>query len=112
MLKSKAGLPLPNWSSIVSGLQKPSSPPHINSSSSFSATPTTIVHPPAMATPARYAPLVLPAVLHELSSKYAARIPTWGSDEEILAEEFVDRFSDFIDREEVDDKDVKLRLFP
>jgi hypothetical protein len=64
-----------------------------------------------MAVPARYAPLALPAVLHDLPSKYAARIPTWGGDEEITAEEHVDRFNDFVDREEVDDEDVKLRLF-
>ena len=98
-LKSKAGLALPNWSSIVSGLQKPRSSPHISSSSSFPTPHKTIVHPPVMDAPARYAPLVLPAVLHELPSKYATRIPTWGSDEEISAEEFVDRFNDFIDKE-------------
>ena len=91
MLKFKAGLPLPNWSYIVSGLKKPNNPPHI-SSSSFSASPTPNVHPPVMAAPDRYAPLVLPAILHDLPSKYAARILTWGSDEEISAEEFVDRF--------------------
>ena len=51
---------------------------------------------------ARYSLLVLPAVFHDLPSKYAARIPTWGSDEEITAEEHLDRFNDFIDREEVD----------
>jgi len=64
-----------------------------------------------MAVPARYAPLALLAVLHDLPSKYAARIPTWGGDEEITAEEHVDKFNEFIDREEVDDEDVKLRLF-
>ena len=52
LLKSKSGLPLPNWSSIVSGLQKPKNPPHISSSSS--SAPTTTVHPPVMAAPARY----------------------------------------------------------
>jgi len=99
LLNSKAGLPLPNWSSFVSGLQKPSSPPHISSSSSVPVIPITIVPPLIMAAPARYAALVLPIVLHNLPSKYAARIPTLGSDEEITAEEHVYRFNDFVDRE-------------
>lgn len=130
-LESKASLPLPNWSSFVSGLQnlsslphissssftipsrlhKPSNPPRIISSSSVPVIPTTIVPPLIMATPARYAPLVLPIVLYDLPSKYAARIPTWGGDEEIIAEEQVDKFNDFADREEFDDEDVKLTLF-
>lgn len=132
-MKSKAGLHLPNWSSFVSGLQKPSSPlhisssssvstipsglqkpsspPHISSSSSVPIIPITTVPPLIMVAPTRYAPPVLPAVLHDLPSKYDARIPTWGSDEEITAEEHVDRFNDFVDREEVDDEDVKLRHF-
>ena len=38
--------------------------------------------PPPPAAPARYAPLVLPAVLHDLPTKYAAKIKTWGSDED------------------------------
>ena len=67
--------------------------------------------PPPPAAPARYAPLVLPAAFHDLHSKYVARIKTWGSDEDITVEEHVDQFNDFIDREEVDDEDVKLRLF-
>jgi len=64
-----------------------------------------------MVVPARYAPLALPVILHDLPSKYAARVPTWGGDEEITAEEHVDRFNDFVNREEVDDEYVKLRLF-
>ena len=107
LLKSKVGLPLPNWSSIVSGLQKPSSPPHISSSSSVSFTPKTTFHLSSMVAPAMYAPLVLPVVLHDLPSKYDARIPTWGSDEEITTKEHVDIFNDFTDREEIDDEDVK-----
>lgn len=64
-----------------------------------------------MAIPTRYAPLALPTILHDLLSKYATRIPTWGGDEEIIAMEYVDKFNDFPDREDVDDPDVKLRLF-
>ena len=73
-LKTKAGLPLPNWSSIVSGLQKPNSPSHISSSSSVSTIPKTIVHPLNMVGPTRHDPLVLPVVFHDLPSKYVARI--------------------------------------
>ena len=90
LLKSKAGLPIPNWSSIVSGLQKPNSPSYISSSSSISTIPKTIVHPLNIAGPARYAPHFLPVVLHDLPSKYAARIQTWGSDEELTTEKHVD----------------------
>jgi len=133
LLKSKAGLPLPNWSTFVSGFQSPSSPFHIITSSSASTSPiglqtpsnlphissvssVPLVHvitvpPLIMAVPAKYAPLALPTVLNDLPSKYTARIPTWGGDEEIIAEENVDRFNDFVDREEIDDEDVKLRLF-
>lgn len=64
-----------------------------------------------MVVPTRYAALALPTVLHDLPSKYAARNPTWGGDEEITVEEHVDKFNDFADKEEVDDEDVKLRPF-
>lgn len=133
LLKSKVGLPLPNWSTFVTGLQSPSSPPCISSSSFVSAIPSglqkpgsplhigssyfvpivpvTSVHPAVMVVPAMYAPLVLPTVLHDLPSKYAARIPTWGGDKEITAKEHVDRFNDFANREEVNDEDVRLGLF-
>jgi len=130
LLKSKTSLPLPNWSSFVSDLQSPNILFRTNTLSSASASPNSpqtlsqtssgptghtipVVTTPlfTMATPARYAPLDLPAVLHDLPSKYAARIPTWGGDEDITVEEHVDRFNDFVDREEVDDEDVKLRLF-
>lgn len=40
LLKSKAGLPLPNWSIFVTGLQSPSSPICISSSSSVSTIPS------------------------------------------------------------------------
>ena len=133
LLKSKTDLPLPNWSTFVSGLQSPNSPFRTSTLSSASASPGSsqslgnpplisfgftvpivpiITSPPfIMAIPTRYAPLALLAVLHDLPSKYAARIPTWGGDEDITSEEHVDRFNDFVDREEVDDEDVKVRLF-
>jgi hypothetical protein len=130
LFKSKTGLPLPDWSSFVSGLQSPNSPFRTHTLSSASVSPNSpqttsqstsalsghtvpivTVPPFQMAVPARYAPLALPQILHDLPSKYAARIPTWGGDEDVTAEEHVDRFNDFVDREEVDDEDVKLRLF-
>jgi len=79
-------------SASPSGFRTPSNPPHISSIPSISLVP-------------------IITVPHDLPSKYAARIPTWGGDEEITVEEHVDRFNDFANREEVDDEDVKLKLF-
>ena len=118
-LRSKIGFPLLDWSSIVSGQQRPNNPPPNSSSSSITVVPkATIVPiimarnvPPPPAAPARYAPLALPVVLNSFPSKYFARIKTWVIDEEITTEEHVDLFNEFIDREEVDHEDVKLRLF-
>ena len=120
LLRSKIGFPLLDWSSIVSGQQRPNNPPPNSSSSSIIVVPKTTtvlvimagnVPPPPAAAPARYAPLVLPVVLNALLSKYSAKIKIWGSDEEITAKEHVDQFNDFIDREEIDHEDVKMRLF-
>ena len=57
-----------------------------------------IFPPPPPIGPTRYAPLVLPNVLHDLLDGYSTRIKTFGSEEEISAEEHVDQFNDFIDR--------------
>lgn len=94
-----------------SGSQTPGNPPHISFISSVLSVLVIIVPPLTMAIPSRYAPLALLAILHDLPSKYATRIPTWVGDEEITVEEHVDRFKDSVDREEVDDEYVKLRLF-
>ena len=106
-LRRKSGIPLPDLSSFVTGLQRPTTPPPKNSYSTIvvpknTTVPVTMagnVLPPPPDAPARYAPLVLVVVLNALPSKYSARIKTWGSDEEITTEEHVDQFNDFIDRE-------------
>lgn len=60
---------------------------------------------------ARFAPLVLPAQLHDLPQEYSQRIKTYGPKGDITAQQHLDRFSDFYDLEEVDYEDAKLRLF-
>ena len=60
---------------------------------------------------ARFSPLVLPAVLDDLPQNYAQRISLYDGDGNFIVRQHVDRFDDFIDLEEVDDDDVKMRLF-
>jgi len=43
-----------------------------------------------MAGPARYAPLVLPIVLHDLPQGYSTRIKNFGSEEGITPKQHVD----------------------
>ena len=66
-------------------------------------------HPPVF--PARFAPLVLLAILHDLPQNYAQRIRLYGVEEDITTQQHVDRFSDFVDLEEVDYDDVNMRLY-
>jgi len=65
--------------------------------------------PKTMAT--RHAPLVLPAQLHDLSQNYNQSIKSYDVEENILAQRHLDWFNDFVDLEEVDDEDFKVRLF-
>ena len=60
---------------------------------------------------ARFAPLRLPAVLHDLPQNYSQRISLFDGEGDITAKQHVAKFEDFIDLEEVDYPDVKLRLF-
>ena len=96
LLRSKFGFPLPDWSSIVTGQQRPTTAPPNSSSPSTVVVPKTTTVPVIMAgnvppPPARYAPLVLLAVLNALPSKYFARLKTWGSDEDITTEVHVEQ---------------------
>lgn len=120
LLRSKSGFPLLNWSKIVTGQERPNNPPPNSSFSSTVVVPKTTtvpvimaenVPPPPADALARYAPLVLIVSLNPLPSKYFARIKTRGSDEEITVEENVDQFNNFIDREDFDHEDFKMRLF-
>lgn len=65
--------------------------------------------PLAMA--ARFAPLVLPAQLHDLPQAYSQRIKTFGAEGDITTQQHLNRFNDLCDLEEVDYEDAKLRLF-
>ena len=60
---------------------------------------------------ARFAPLALPAVLHDLPLNYAQRISLYDGEGNVTAKYHVGKFDDFIYLEEVDYEDVKMRLF-
>lgn len=60
---------------------------------------------------ARYAPLVLPAQLHDLPLNYGQRLPQYDGIGEFTAKQHVDKVIDFMDLEEVDHDDVKIRVF-
>ena len=59
----------------------------------------------------RFAPLRLPAVLHDLPQNYSQRISLFDGEGGITAKQHVAKFEDFVDLEEVDYADVKMRLF-
>jgi hypothetical protein len=60
---------------------------------------------------ARFSPLILPVVLHDLPQEYNLRIKLYDVEGNISAQKHLDWFNDFIDLEEVDFADVKMRLF-
>lgn len=60
---------------------------------------------------AKFSLLVLPAQLHDLPQNYSERIKTYNAEGDITAQQHLDRFNDFVDLEEVDYEDAKMRLF-
>jgi hypothetical protein len=66
---------------------------------------------PPRAMAARFAPLVLPAQLHDLPRNYSSRIKLFDVEGNISAQRHLDWFNDFVDLEEVDYADAKMRLF-
>ena len=46
-----------------------------------------------------------------MPDNYAQRIRQFGDEGDIIAQQHLDRFLDFIDLEDVDHEDVKMRLF-
>lgn len=60
---------------------------------------------------ARFSLLVHPAQLHDLPQNYSERIKTYNAEGDITAQQHLDRFNDFVDLEEVDYEDAKMRLF-
>ena len=60
---------------------------------------------------ARFAPLALPVVLHDLPLNYVQIISLYDGEGNVSAKYHVGKFDDFVDLEEVDYEDVKMRLF-
>ena len=58
-----------------------------------------------------YCPLALPTSLNPMPDSYNQRIKQFGEDGDLTAQQHVDWFQDFVDLEEVDEDDVKMRLF-
>jgi hypothetical protein len=69
------------------------------------------IHPPPPIMAARYAPLVLAAPLHNMPQDYQTRIPQFDGTGNMTAQQHVDKMNDFFDLQEVDEEDVKMRLF-
>jgi hypothetical protein len=59
---------------------------------------------------ARFAPLSLPAQLHDFPQNYNQRIKLYDVEGNASAQKHLDWFNDFFDLEEVDYEDVKMRL--
>ena len=93
---------------LVSQKFQPYIPPTVQTPPAFQAPPFVPNPPTRMAV--RFSPLTLPVVLHDLPQNYAQRISLYDRDGN-TARQHVDTFDDFIDLEEVDDDDVKMRLF-
>ena len=64
--------------------------------------------PRVMAT--KFAPLILPAQLHDLPQNYSQRIRLYDSEGNVFTQRHLEWFDDFIDLEEVDYTDAKMRL--
>jgi hypothetical protein len=60
---------------------------------------------------ARFTPLILPAQLHDLPQNYNQRIRLYDVEGNVSAQRHLDWFNDFVDLEEVDYADAKMRLF-
>jgi hypothetical protein len=58
-----------------------------------------------------FTPLILPAQLHDLPHNYSQRIKLYYAEGNVSSQKHLDWFNDFVDLEEVDYADVKMRLF-
>jgi hypothetical protein len=59
----------------------------------------------------RFTPLILPAQLHDLPQNYSQRIRLYNIEGNVYAQRHLDWLNDFVDLEEVDYADAKMRLF-
>jgi hypothetical protein len=76
--------------------------------------PTQTIQPvqiPPRVMAARFSPLALPAQLHDLPQNYNQRIKLYDVEGNASAQKHLDWFNDFVDLEEVDYEDAKMRLF-
>ena len=72
--------------------------------------PSVPLNPPRLMA-ARFAPLRLPILLHDLPQNYSQIISLFDGEGDITAKQHVAKFEDFIELEKVDYLDVKMRLF-
>jgi len=59
----------------------------------------------------RYAPLVLPGQLHDLPQDYQSKIQLFDVTSLYSAQQHVNRMNDYFELHEIDDADVRMRLF-
>jgi hypothetical protein len=71
---------------------------------------TQIPNPPRVMA-ARFSPLVLPSQLHDFPQNYIQRINLYDVEGNVSSQRHLDWFNNFVDLEEVDYVDVKMRLF-
>ena len=83
---------------IVQNFQLHTSQPPIQNPPTFQPLPLA-PNPPRPMVAARFAPLALRAVLHDLPLNYAQRISLYGGEGNVTAKYHVRKFDDFIDLE-------------
>jgi hypothetical protein len=59
----------------------------------------------------RFTPLSLPSQLHDFPQNYNQRIKLYVAEGNAFAQKHLDWFNDFVDLEEVNHEDEKMRLF-
>jgi hypothetical protein len=76
--------------------------------------PTQTIQPvqiPSRVMAARFAPLALPTQLHDFPQNYNQRIKLYDAKRNTSTQKHLDWFNDFVDLEEVNYEDAKMRLF-
>jgi len=61
--------------------------------------------------PDRYKPLILPPILHDFPKKYYKYLPRFDGENGITAQKHIQGFENYLDLFEIDEDDVKIRLF-
>ena len=60
---------------------------------------------------AKFSPLVLPQQLHDLPHDYGQHVKKLNGEDEVSAQQHLVWFDDYCDIENMDDEDIKMRLF-